>query len=71
VLVRASLSAFENYVGDWSDLLASKVVSSITLNGDHWSIMQDPELAQHVARSLAGTAATTGAGHPAVLAAAA
>ncbi|MFM2421851.1 MAG: hypothetical protein RL291_381, partial [Pseudomonadota bacterium] len=68
VLVRASLSAFENYMGDWSDLLSGKVLSSITLNGDHWSIMQDPELAQYLARSLASAAH---AGSPVVLAAAA
>jgi amino acid adenylation domain-containing protein/thioester reductase-like protein len=53
VLVRASGSRFDNYLNDWSRLLDSKLVSSITLNGNHWSIMQDPELAQHLARSVA------------------
>lgn len=56
VLIRASSSRFDNYINDWSELINSKVLSSITLNGDHWSIMQDPELAMHLARSVANTA---------------
>ena len=57
VLVRASKSRFDNYINDWSELVSSKVLSSITLSGDHWSIMQDPELAMHLARCVATTAA--------------
>ncbi len=56
VLVRASKSNFANYMNDWSDLVDSKVLSAVTLNGDHWSIMQDPELAEQLARCVAGCA---------------
>ena len=52
LLVRASKSSFNNYINDWHDLLESKMLSALTLNGDHWSIMQDPELAEHLARHV-------------------
>lgn len=52
LLVRASKSCFDNYIGDWHNLLESKMLSALTLNGDHWSIMQDPELAEHLARHV-------------------
>jgi amino acid adenylation domain-containing protein/thioester reductase-like protein len=52
LLVRASMSHFENYMGDWYNLLESKMLSALTLKGDHWSIMQDPELAEHLARHV-------------------
>lgn len=57
VLVRASNSRFDGYMTDWSELVDSKVLTSITLNGDHWSIMQDPELATQLAKCVATTAA--------------
>lgn len=53
LLVRASNSNFENYLTDWSELVDSKMILSLTLNGDHWSIMQDPELAEHLAKYVA------------------
>lgn len=52
LLVRASKSCFDNYINDWHNLLESKMLSALTLNGDHWSIMQDPELAEHLARHV-------------------
>jgi amino acid adenylation domain-containing protein/thioester reductase-like protein len=55
LLVRASSSNFNNYANDWFQLLESKMVSSLTLNGDHWSIMQEPELAEQLARMVAGS----------------
>lgn len=55
VLVRATLSNFDNYMGDWAGLIDSKMLSSLTLNGDHWSIMQDPELAAQLARLVANS----------------
>ena len=58
VLVRASKSRFDNYMSDWSELVDSKVLSAVTVNGDHWSIMQDPELAEQLARAVAGCAST-------------
>lgn len=57
VLVRASKSCFDDYMTDWSELVNSKVLTSITLSGDHWSIMQDPELANQLAKCVATTAA--------------
>ncbi len=56
VLVRASSSVFDNYMNDWYALIDSKMLSCLTLNGDHWSIMQDPELAVQLARCLSHSA---------------
>jgi thioesterase domain-containing protein len=53
VLVRASGSRFDNYLGDWASLVDSRMLASLTLAGDHWSIMQDPELAAQLATQLA------------------
>jgi len=53
VLVRATGSRFDNYLGDWANLLESRMLASLTLAGDHWSIMQDPELATQLAAQLA------------------
>ncbi|BAJ03955.1 amino acid adenylation domain-containing protein [Shewanella violacea] len=53
LLVKASQSVFDDYVADWYDLLDSKMISLLTLTGDHWSIMQEQELASNLARVLA------------------
>ncbi|GAB3760470.1 hypothetical protein GCM10028796_09150 [Ramlibacter monticola] len=57
LLVRASGSRFDNYLGDWANLVDSRMLASLTLAGDHWSIMQDPELAAQLASQLARHAA--------------
>jgi len=56
VLVRASGSRFDDYLDGWSRLVDSRQLAAVTLNGDHWSIMQDPELAAQLARHVADSA---------------
>jgi amino acid adenylation domain-containing protein/thioester reductase-like protein len=55
LLVRASTSNFDNYEDDWYELLESHTVLSLTLKGDHWSIMEDQALAEQLAKVVASS----------------
>lgn len=53
VLVRASSSHHDDYIKGWSEVVDSTVLHSVTLPGDHWSVMQDPALSAMLAKFIA------------------
>jgi thioesterase domain-containing protein len=54
LLIKATLSAFDDYQARWRKLVGAGQMLDHHVEGDHWSIMGEPETARHIATLMAG-----------------
>jgi amino acid adenylation domain-containing protein/thioester reductase-like protein len=54
LLIKATQSEFDDYEARWLSLVGAGQVLDCRVEGDHWSIMGEPETARHIATLMAG-----------------